>query len=343
MRTAGVIELALDEHARHAALERLRAEPFVTGIGAARTPPLDGYYPNIATHAVDDRRVTVSAYMFANASFFDVVGVPLVRGRTFTDAEERGTAPVVIVNEAAAQQLWPNTAPVGQLLRLGGDPPPGSALARVRTARVVGVVRNTVNGWIGTGIGHPIVYFPASADSAGARILARVSGEAGLARERIDDELTRVDPSAIYEMHALDDYVALQRWPFRIFSWIASALGVIALALTLSGVYGVLSYLVAQRTREIGIRMALGASAIGVVTNVVRESLRYAAIGGLAGVVLALGVSRLFGSILLIVDAFDPAGYAVGIGAILAACLVACLAPSRRAARVNPVEALRSE
>ena len=343
MVTSGVVQLTLDDRGRRVALERLRAEPLVTAVGASRTPPLDGYYPALGVHAAGDRRVIAAASMFADAGFFRVVGVPIVRGRSFTDAEERATDAVVIVNEAAAQALWPNAMPVGQILALDAEPPRGSPLARVRMARVIGVVPNTVNGWIGTGVGHPIIYYPASADSAGAHILARVSGDASAARERLDDDVTRVEPSAIYELHTLDDYVALQRWPFQVFSLIASALGLIALALTLIGVYGVLSYLVAQRTREIGIRMALGASALGVVANVVRQSLRYSVVGGLAGLVLALAASRLFATQLIIVDTFDPGGYAVGIGVILAACLVASLGPSRRAARVNPVDALRSE
>lgn len=343
MVTNGVVQLTLDDRGRRVALERLRADRTVTGIGASRTAPLDGYYPALGIHPAGDRRVTASGALFTDAGYFRVLGVPIVRGRSFTDAEERANAAVVVVNEAAAQALWPNAMPVGQLVQLDGDPPRGSALARVRTARVIGVTRNTVSGWIGTGIGQPIIYYPASADSADAKILVRVSGDANLARERLDDDVTRVDPGAIYEIHTLDDYVALQRWPFQIFSLLASVLGSIALVLTLIGVYGVLSYLVAQRTREIGIRMALGASVLGVVASVVRQCLRYSVIGGLAGLALALVASRLFASALIIIDTFDPRGYAIGLGTILAACLAASLGPSRRAARVNPVEALRSE
>jgi ABC-type antimicrobial peptide transport system permease subunit len=128
-----------------------------------------------------------------------------------------------------------------------------------------------------------------------------------------------------------------------VFSWVSSAIGAIALVLTLIGTYGVLSYLVAQRSREIGVRMALGASVSAVVGLVMRQSLRYAVIGLVAGTVAAIAVSRLAGSLLIIVDAFDPAGYAFGIAAVLLACVAAAWAPSRRAARVNPVEALRAE
>jgi ABC-type antimicrobial peptide transport system permease subunit len=127
------------------------------------------------------------------------------------------------------------------------------------------------------------------------------------------------------------------------FSWLSSAIGAVALVLTLIGTYGVLSYLVAQRSREIGVRMALGASVGAVVALVMRQSLRYAAVGVVAGTVAALGVSRLFASLLVIVDTFDPLGYGFGIGVVLAACAVAAWAPSRRAANVDPVTALRTD
>jgi ABC-type antimicrobial peptide transport system permease subunit len=208
---------------------------------------------------------------------------------------------------------------------------------------VVGVSRNAVSGWIGTGLERPVVFYPLSADSSNTQIVARVTGDASQARDRIDRAIAAVDQGAVIEIHTLDDYLAVQRWPFKIFSLVSSAIGAIALLLTLIGIYGVLSYLVAQRAKEVGIRMALGASVGGVVGQVLRQSLRYALVGLAAGSVLALGVSKLFASVLVIVDTFDPAGYAFGAAVVLAACLVAAWAPSRRAARVNPLDALRQE
>src|SRR5437899_2271554 len=123
----------------------------------------------------------------------------------------------------------------------------------------------------------------------------------------------------------------------------AAPIGAVALTLTVIGIYGVLSYLVAQRSKEIGIRMALGASVVSVVGKVLRQCLRYAVVGIAAGSVLALGVSKLCASVLVIVDTFDPAGYAFGVMVVLAACVAAAWAPSRRAAQVNPAEMLREE
>jgi ABC-type antimicrobial peptide transport system permease subunit len=139
-----------------------------------------------------------------------------------------------------------------------------------------------------------------------------------------------VDQRAINEIHTLDDYRAVQRWPFQIFSWVSAAIGVLALTLTVIGIYGMLSYLVAQRAKEISIRMALGAGLGVVVGKVLRQCLRYAVIGIAAGSILALGVSRVFASVLIIVDTFDPAGYAFGVAVVLAACVAAAWAPAQR-------------
>jgi predicted permease len=343
MRTDDVVQLTLDDRARGAALERLRGEPFVSLVGASTQSPLDGMYPSLGVRAAGARRIAVAGADFVDAGFFGALDVPIVRGRAFTAEEERAGLPVAIVSEAAARALWPGADPVGQIIDQSAEPPRQSRLARVRSARVVGVSRDAVSGWIGTGLDRPVVFYPISRDSAGTQIIARVSGDASQARQRIDRDLAAIDQGAVIEIHTLDDYLAVQRWPFKIFSLAASAIGAIALVLTLIGIYGVLSYVVAQRTKEIGIRMALGASVGVVVGNVVRRSLRYAVIGTAAGGVLALGVSKLFASVLVIVDTFDPAGYAFGVVVVLAACLAAAWAPSRRAARVNPLDALRQE
>ena len=343
MRTRDVVLLNLDEQARAAALARLRAEPIVSDVGASTQSPLDGMYPSLGVRGAGDARIAVAGVDFVDAGFFRVVGIPIVRGRPFTQDEERRGSPVAIVSEAAARALWAGSDPIGQLVQQSAEPPRDSRLARARTARVIGVSRNAVSGWIGTGLERPVVFYPASADSAGANVLARVTGDAKQAQRRIDLDVSAVDPRAINEIHTLDDYLAVQRWPFRIFSWLSAAIGALALTLTVIGIYGVLSYLVAQRTKEIGIRMALGASVGVVVGKVLRQSLRYAVVGIAAGSVLALGVSKVFASVLVIVDTFDPAGYAWGIAVVLAACVAAAWAPSQRAARVNPVEMLREE
>jgi len=315
----------------------------VTDLAASTQIPLDGRYPAIGVRPGEERRVEIAAIDFVDAGYFRVLDIPILRGRAFTGEEERVTGAVAIVSESAARTLWPNRDAIGQIINLAAPAPPESRLARVRVARVVGVAGDAVSGGLETGLRRPVVYYPLAVDSSGANVLARVAGPASIARERIDTELTAVDAGAVFEIHTVESFLAGQRWPFQLFSWTASAIGAIALVLTLIGTYGVLSYLVAQRSREIGVRMALGAGVAAVVGLVVRQSLRYAAIGVVAGTIAALGVSRLFASMLVVLDTFDPAGYAFGIIAVLVSCAVAAWAPSRRAARVNPVEVLRAD
>ncbi len=312
LRTSDVVQVVLDDHARGAALRRLRAEPMVSDIGASTQSPLDGMYPSLGVRVAGEPRIAVAAVDFVDAGFFRVLDVPIVRGRAFTADDERLATPVAVVSQAAARALWPTGDAIGQFVQLTAEPPRDSRLARVRSARVIRISRNAVSGWIGTGLERPVIYYPTAPESAGTNIVARVMGDASQARQRIDVEAS-------------------------------SAIGAIALLLTLISIYGVLSYVVAQRTKEIGVRMALGASVRSVVGQVVRQSCRYAVVGIVPGTVLALGVSKLFASVLWIVDTFDPAGYAFGAGVVLIACLAAAWAPARRAARVDPMVALRYE
>ncbi len=343
MRTHDVVALRLDARAPASVLRRLRSEPMVCDVGVSTQSPLDGVYPSLGVRAEDDRRIEMAAYDFVDAGYFRVLGIPLLRGRLFTADEERDGAPVAIISEAAARHLWPGRDPVGQVLQLGADPPQRSRLASLRTARVIGVSRNAVSGWMGTGLERPVIYYPTGAESAGITIIARVTGDGSQARERLDHDIAAIDPGAVDDIHTLDDFLAIQRWPFRLLSWVSSAIGAIALALTIIGIYGVLSHLVAQRTREIGIRLALGATVSLVVGQVLRQSLRYAAIGIASGAVLALAVSRLLRSFIEVVDTFDAAGYAFGVLVVFTASAVAAWAPAQRAARVNPCSALRQD
>ena len=125
--------------------------------------------------------------------------------------------------------------------------------------------------------------------------------------------------------------------------WLSSAIGLLALLLTLSGIYGVLSYVISQRTKEIGIRMALGATSRSVTGLVLRQSMKLAAAGALAGGLLAMGMSRLLASALVMIDTFDGAAYMGGVGLVLATCAAAAYFPSRRASRIDPLTTLRHD
>ena len=163
-----------------------------------------------------------------------------------------------------------------------------------------------------------------------------------LTRRALDDTLQGASALVNFVV-PMDQTLAIQIYPFRASSWVAMALGGLTLALSLSGIYGVLSYLVSQRTKEIGIRMALGASTAAVVRIVLSQSMRLAIVGIVIGAMLALGVSRLFASQMQGVNTFDALAYLGGIGVALIAALAAAFVPSRRAASVDPVMALRCD
>jgi hypothetical protein len=241
--------------------------------------------------------------------------------------------------------LWPGADPIGQTVRIAED----SAGRRTEgpasygAARVIGVARNAVPGWIGVDMSEPVFYYPSSVDAPRMHLLVRVTGDTERERQRLAERLTIGFGSTIREIHLMDGYLAVQVYPFRAMHWVSSALGALALVLTLTGIYGVLSYAVAQRTKEIGIRMALGASAAGVIALVLRQSVRMAALGIAGGALLALAVSSFFASRVQMMNAFDVIGYAGGMVLVLVASLVAAYVPSRRAAMIDPLQALRHD
>jgi ABC-type antimicrobial peptide transport system permease subunit len=162
-------------------------------------------------------------------------------------------------------------------------------------------------------------------------------------RRQLDAAIASVSTDSVSYMMPLDEALALQAYPFQASSWIGSFLGGLALVLTLTGIYGVLSYLVSQRTKEIGIRMALGASTAAVIRLIPSGSLKLAIIGTLIGVALALGVSRMFSAEMETGNTFDSLAYAGGIIGALSAAFPAAYFPSKRAAGVDPTSALRAD
>ena len=343
MRSRGVLRLDLDERsgARPRALAVLRADPDVRRLAAASNPPFGGRYPTVLGGSAD-AHVQPLFYNFVSSAYFDLLEMPVVRGRRFSMDEERDGAPVVIVSESTARAFWPDRDPIGELLRLTPESA-GARLATRREARVVGVVPDVALGTIIDPFDAPVAYFPSAPERAGMAILARVSGEPETTMRRLDATVARLAPAAVEEIHTLDVYVIGSVYPFRAAYWVAGALGGIALLLTLTGVYGVLSYVVAQRRKELGIRVALGAAASTVVGLVLRQSLRLCAIGLAAGMALSLGVARLFAANIVRLSTFEPLAFAGGAVLVLVSCLAAAYVPSRRAGRADPMEALRAQ
>jgi hypothetical protein len=226
-----------------------------------------------------------------------LLGVPrsrwrLLRARNFTKQESASETPVAILSAGAAQSLFAGRDAVGQILHLSGKP--------ARDVRVIGVAADIVTCCIPWGKDPALIYLPTTSATSAA-VLVHVRGEVKAVRHRLDTRLAALAPGAIGDIHSLDQYRAAGMYAFRAASMIGAALGGLALFLTLTGIYGVLSYFVTQRTinKEIGIRVALGATR-SVVGLVLTQSLRLTAIGIGLGVGLALGVSRLIASNLVL-------------------------------------------
>jgi predicted permease len=344
--TDGVLEIRTYGNLYEKVVDRLNQEPWIESAGTAWRAPLFGPLRTIPVAPGSRTDFMQAGYNLVSPQYFEMFRIPLVRGRNFTVAESHSEAPVAIVSEATAARLWPGQDALGQSLRIEPDAKAdaGKKLPGFHVARVIGIARDVISGWVGDGIDSTCIYFPTAPGAATSEaLLVRVKGEPEVARRALDEAIASVSTGAASEVVPMQQALAMQIYPFRAASWIASFLGGLALVLSLSGIYGVLSYLVSQRTKEIGIRMALGASTAAVIRIVLSQSMRLAVVGIAIGATLALGVSRLFASQLQNVDTSDALAYIGSISLALAAALAASYVPSRRAASVDPVIALRCD
>jgi hypothetical protein len=252
------------------------------------------------------------------------------------------------VSEATARAFWPGEDPIGRSIEIDTSDA-SERLDGYAEVTVIGTVRDIVSGMLIAGRDPNHVYLPMDRDNPHATaILARRRGAGGghqtLDAKTLQDvfRLVTRDPQ-VFEALPLTDMRDVQMYPLRAASWIGSLLGAVALALSVSGLYGVLTYALSQRKREIGIRMALGATAGSVVAMVVNQSMRLAGIGALIGAGLTPGVLMLLNSLVRLqtIAWLDVAPFAAGAALIIAATALAAYQPARHATRVDPSKMLR--
>jgi putative ABC transport system permease protein len=268
------------------------------------------------------------------------MNLTLVRGRDFTDAEGWTRTPVAVINQAMAKRIWGDDDPVGRRFRLGGDRIPD-------WFTVIGVVTD-FRHFAGDGGNQPpppSAYVPYRFEPAiSAGLVIRVAGDPGSVTAAVRDQIRQADSSLpVFQIRSMEELHRLSYWQDRLFGWIFSIFGAIALVLATIGVYGVLSYSVSQRTQEIGVRVALGAGRRVILRLVIGQGLRLAAVGIIVGLGAAFLVTRFIRTLLYNVTATDPLSFTSVSLFLVIMAFVASYVPARRALAVDPIVALRNE
>jgi predicted permease len=347
MRTSdtAIVPVA-NERLRQQVVDAVTRDPLVAEVAAAFPDPVFGSRPALGESAQAKSPV---AYKFVSPEFFSVLGIDLVRGRTFTAAESSADAGVAIVAESLAREMWPGGDPLGQQLRLERDPadtPRESKVAPLTGSfTIVGIARD-VAGFAFAEVRATNVYVPITSGHAETTLAVRVHGDPERARSALLERLTAVDPN-IDQIVTLRTIAGMATYFLQIAFWLTLVLGGLALILTLSGVFSVMSYLVEQRTKEIGVRMALGATARDVARLVVGQAAGPVGIGLVVGAALALATGILLLTNLApigsIVRLLDPVAYLAGLVIIVLACALAAWVPTMKAAHIDPMKSLRHE
>jgi predicted permease len=268
--------------------------------------------------------------------YFETMGIPLVAGRDFTMLDENENARPVIINEAFARRFWPGQNAIGKRLSFDGPSQP--------FWDVVGVVKDSKYFSLGEDP-RPYVYFPMLRDGEeDVAIVARTNSDPASLIQAMRREIQRLDANLpVTEAKTMREHMRLSLFPLRAGAWVAGSFALLALALAGLGIYGVMSYATEQRTRELGVRMALGAQGADVLRLVMRQGLWLALTGLALGLAGALAVTQLMKSVLYGVSATDAVTFA-GVTSLLALIVsLACYIPARQATKIDPLKALRHD
>jgi predicted permease len=277
-------------------------------------------------------------------SFFDAVGVQLRRGRQFRETDGAAGSETLIVNEQFARQHFPGEDPIGRRVRFAApDTTSGQPAPVWRT--IVGLSPDVRHGAPQDLEPRAVAYVPYRQETpSGAAILIRSRLEPGAIMNAVRREVQAIDPDQpVFTVQTLDEMLARDRWPFRVFGSLFAIFAGIALALSAVGLYAVMAYSVTQRTQEIGVRMALGAEGRQVSWMILRRGLVQLAIGLSLGLVGAFFLSKVLRTLLVRITPSDPVTFATITLLLIVVAIAACLIPARRATRVDPLVALRNE
>ena len=322
-------------------IERLRAVPSVTAAGAVSFLPMTGpasatsYTPEGGPELESGAR-PVTEVRVISGDYFTAMGIPLKAGRLFNADELREDRKVLVISEAMAKQAFPGVDPIGRRVSISWT---DNSLQEV-----IGVVGDIRHADLGTAT-RPMIYWPHVKNPYLTMFpVVRTAADPEIVVAAARAEVQRLDPSQpIANVRTLDDIVSISVAQPRLIARLLAVFAGVALILAAIGIYGVVAYSVSQRTREIGIRMALGATPGGIVRMVVMHGAMLAAAGIAVGVPAALLLARAMDSMLFETPPSDPATIGVVALVLTAAAILACVVPLRKALRVHPSEALRSE
>jgi putative ABC transport system permease protein len=311
--------------------DRLRALPGVKSAAVTNILPLTPLPPGCAALPGHDSIPATSSVI--TPGFLDTIRAPIVAGRDFRAVE---TQPVVIVNEAMAKRLWPNESPLGKQIQLG--------CREKRTAEVIGVAKDLRFVSVGEPA-KPHAYRAFSQNYENYQtIVVETASNATAMAEPIRKTIAATNASArVYAVKPLSDWVDQSYWQIRWEVSVLSAFAALALVLSAVGLYGMISYHVTLRRREIGVRMAVGAQAADVFRLILGQGLTLTLIGIAVGLILSAAITRLMAKLLYGVSPTDPITYASVSLLWLLVATAACYFPARRASNVNPTECLRNE
>ena len=325
------------DEARAAALyaqlfERLKVLPAIKSVSLVQVAPFSG--TRETTVDIDGRGSSLSVGAnVISAEYFQTLGVPIRRGRQFTEEDARSGESPAVISRAMANRYWPGADPIGQRFKESSG----------TSHEIIGVVADISSRQVGK-LDGPLFYTPAAPGKLnGLSFVLRTNENLPATMGVVREAARSLDKDAFVSAEPLEESVRRMLEPARTGAWFSGTVSLLALLIAATGIYGMLSYHVVERTSEIGIRMALGAQRVNVLWLIVRDGMKLTAIGTGIGVAAAIAVARLMSSLLVGVGPTDPLTFVtVSLGALVVA-LLACYIPARRATKVDPLIALRNE
>jgi predicted permease len=327
-------------------MARLKNLPGVAQVAGAIPLPLSNNHIrtsfNVLDHPVSEGNEPTAQFAAVTPGFFETAQIPLVHGRTFDARDQRNAPPVMIVSREFARRYFPNEDPLGRKVKIGASE--GPSRESYRTREIIGIVGDVRTNDL-MAVPRATYYVPLPQLMFGApTLLVRTAGETTAVTAEIRKVLAAMDPDApLYEVRTMEDYLALGLGRAKFQATLLAVFACLALLLTAVGLYGVMAYTVAQRTHEIGVRMALGASREAVLRMVLHKGVILTVTGILVGVAGALALATVIQSLLYQIPPRDPMTYAAVCVTLGTVALLASYIPALRATRVDPMFALRHE